>query len=103
MLTQCFCFVKPGAASIDLEALASQSKLQLDDKDHHQQQRRQLGSYCASDASEHHQEQGAWLELLEEALHWHRYANAIYGWPMYLWSHRHRWVQQWKMRGEIMA
>jgi hypothetical protein len=33
------------------------------------------------------------LELLEEALHWHRYANAIYGWPMYLWSHRYRRVK----------
>jgi hypothetical protein len=32
------------------------------------------------------------LELLEEALHWHAYANAIYGWPMFLWSHRYRWV-----------
>uniref|UniRef100_A0A383W0M9 sn-1-specific diacylglycerol lipase n=1 Tax=Tetradesmus obliquus TaxID=3088 RepID=A0A383W0M9_TETOB len=30
------------------------------------------------------------LDLLEEALHWHRYANAIYGWPMFLWSHRYR-------------
>jgi hypothetical protein len=30
------------------------------------------------------------LELLEEALHWHHYANAIYGWPMFLWSHRYR-------------
>jgi hypothetical protein len=33
------------------------------------------------------------LELLEEALHWHAYANAIYGWPMFLWSHRYRWGQ----------
>lgn len=31
------------------------------------------------------------LELLEEALHWHAYANAIYGWPMFLWSHRYRY------------
>lgn len=31
------------------------------------------------------------LDLLEEALHWHAYANAIYGWPMFLWSHRYRW------------
>jgi hypothetical protein len=30
------------------------------------------------------------LDLLEEALHWHAYANAIYGWPMFLWSHRYR-------------
>lgn len=30
------------------------------------------------------------LALLEEALHWHPYANAIYGWPMFLWSHRYR-------------
>jgi len=30
------------------------------------------------------------FELLEEALHWHRYANAIYGWPMFMWSHRYR-------------
>eukprot|EP00879_Flechtneria_rotunda_P015830 GHRR01016553.1.p1 GENE.GHRR01016553.1~~GHRR01016553.1.p1 ORF type:complete len:1195 (+),score=470.03 GHRR01016553.1:1101-4685(+) len=30
------------------------------------------------------------LELLEEALHWHGYANAIYGWPMFMWSHRYR-------------
>jgi hypothetical protein len=32
------------------------------------------------------------FELLEEALHWHRYANAIYGWPMFMWSHRYRCV-----------
>jgi hypothetical protein len=31
------------------------------------------------------------LDLLEEALHWHAYANAIYGWPMFLWSHRYRY------------
>ncbi len=30
------------------------------------------------------------LPLLEEALHWHRFANAIYGWPMYLWTRRYR-------------
>eukprot|EP00775_Hariotina_reticulata_P013184 gene13184-13315_t len=30
------------------------------------------------------------LELLEEALQWHHYANAVYGWPMFLWSHRYR-------------
>jgi hypothetical protein len=34
------------------------------------------------------------LELLEEALHWHTYANAIYGWPMFLWSHRYRCVHK---------
>lgn len=30
------------------------------------------------------------LGVLEEALHWHRFANAVYGWPMYLWSYRYR-------------
>jgi hypothetical protein len=34
------------------------------------------------------------LELLQEALHWHKYALAIYGTVMFLWSKRHRWGRQ---------
>jgi hypothetical protein len=43
---------------------------------------------------------GVPLELLEEALHWHHYANAVYGWPMFLWSHRYRCVMR---RGGLCA
>ena len=46
------------------------------------------GAVCSS--SDEDGEGEVELELLEEALHWHRYANAVYGWPMFLWSHRYR-------------
>jgi hypothetical protein len=36
----------------------------------------------------------ALLEVLKDAEYWHRYATAIYGWPMFLWFRKYRWVYE---------